>query len=87
MANITTPANAETWSDMPQPVCLHAVYSVAAGVQKFFFTADAYSGVPRADKARIVAMYFPFSYGAVGATPVSLTEPISAGTSDSPDNR
>ncbi|PKK85003.1 MAG: hypothetical protein CVT49_00230 [candidate division Zixibacteria bacterium HGW-Zixibacteria-1] len=44
---------------------MHGVFSVSAGVQKYYFVADAFTGAPRVSKARIVAMFFPTSYGTV----------------------
>jgi len=63
LANITTAANVETSADLPMPVFLQRVDNVGAGTYKFYFTADQFSGVPRANRTRITAMYFPTAYG------------------------
>ena len=66
MVNISTPANAETATDLPIPVCLHAVYNVgSSGTYRYYFVADSWSGSPGVTKARIVAMFFPTAYGVV----------------------
>lgn len=87
LANVSTPANATTDSDMPMPVCLHRVDAVSAGSVTYYFVADAYTGSPRVNKARLAVMFFPIAYGAVGASPISadLQGPYegSAGTGDS----
>ncbi|HUV36108.1 MAG TPA: hypothetical protein VMX58_04125 [Patescibacteria group bacterium] len=87
MANITTPANAPTDSDMPLPVCLHRVDAVAAGSVTYYFMANAFTGAPRVSKARLAVMFFPTAYGAVGASPISAGPQApygeSSGTEDS----
>jgi hypothetical protein len=79
MANITTAANAETDSDLPLPVSLHAVYSVDAGTHKYYLGADAFVGNPRVSRGRIVAMFFPTAYGDVITSP---SVPVDAGAYD-----
>ncbi|RKX28475.1 MAG: hypothetical protein DRP46_08590 [Candidatus Zixiibacteriota bacterium] len=68
MCNISTPADVATNSDLPLPVSVHAVYQVTPGLYTYYFTADAFSGTPRVNKARITAMFFPTAYGTVDAT-------------------
>ncbi|UCD94861.1 MAG: hypothetical protein JSU69_02080, partial [Candidatus Zixiibacteriota bacterium] len=73
LANVSTPANATTDSDMPLPVALHRTDTVIAGTVTYYFVADAYSGSPRVSKARLTAMFFPTAYGTVSppkASPV-----------------
>ena len=93
MANISTPANAPTDSDMPLPVCLHRVDAVNAGSVTYYFMADSFTGAPRVSKARLAVMFFPTSYGSVGTSPISA-DPLapheeSPGMKDSgnPDGR
>lgn len=82
MANLSTPAVAATDSDMPMPVSLHAVYSVSAGIQKYYFVGDSWSGSPRVNKSRIVAMYFPTNYGTVDVkSEPAPTAPVDGGDS------
>jgi hypothetical protein len=76
MANVSTPANASSDSDIPLPISLHAVYNIAsAGTYKYYFVADSWSGAPRVNKARIVAMFFPTAYGVVDESPAKYDGP------------
>jgi len=67
MCNVSTPANAETNTDLPLGVSVHGVYDVTPGTYTYYFVADAYTGTPRVFKAKITAMFFPTAYGTVDA--------------------